>query len=125
MAHTIKTDTIIEAWQQACNYLKTRKEVFNLILEIEHPTNFNDTDDWLRQYNPKLFGGENINDVVNTIFPYKYYERSNFLNRQSFYTGYYNIFMRGRRLGNQSWGTYFQRLVNFSKNYSKGDLIEY
>lgn len=120
MAHIITSNNNLDAWQQACLFLKlNHKSYFNLILEINDPTNFVDLETWINQRNPINFGSsENISDIINTIFPYRFYERNNFANRNEFYEKYINLYLKGKRIrSHQSWGTYFQRLINYSKHF--------
>lgn len=121
MAHIITSNNNLDAWQQACRFLKlNHKSYFNLILEIDNPTDFIDLEVWIFKRNPKDFGSsENILDVINTIFPYKLYERYHFANRNDFFNSYKDIYLKGKRIKTrQSWGTYFQRLLNYSKHFT-------
>lgn len=121
MAHYINGVTSLEVWQHACTFLKhNNKKYFNLILEIEQPTDFTDLDTWINDRNPSdFYGDSNIHDVINTIFPYKFYERNSPISRHDFYSYYREVYLKGKRINaRQSWGTYFQRLLNYSKHYS-------
>jgi len=126
MAQIITGNNLLEVWQESCKFLRNNgKRTFNLILEIDHPTNFDSLDNWIITRNPMNYGGsDDINDVINTIFPFKTYERNTFLNREMFYHHYRSIYMKGKRIrARQSWGTYFQRLLNYSKHYSDLEAV--
>ena len=75
--------------------------------------------------NPKDYGGtDNIFDVVNTIFPYRFYERGNFPNRNDFYDYYKRVYLKGKQIHKrQSWGTYFQRLLNYSSHFKENNAV--
>lgn len=121
MAQIITGNNLLDTWQSSCQFLRNNgKRAFNLILEIHDPTNFVYLNDWIDNRNPKNYGGsDDINDVINTIFPFKTYERNIFFNRNLFYDHYKRIYLRGKRINSrQSWGTYFQRLINYSKHFT-------
>lgn len=121
MIHTITATNNLQAWQQACLYLKNNgRSCFNLLLEIDNPTDFTDLNLWMTDRNPINYGGQdNIYDVVNTIFPYRFYERNTFTNRENFYERYRDIYLRGKSINpRQSWGTYIQRLISYSKHFN-------
>lgn len=86
---------------------------------MDNPTDYTFLNNWMTHRNPKDFGGaDNIYDVVNTIFPYRFYERNEFLNRDDFYEYYKRAYLKGKQIQQkQSWGTYFQRLLNYSSHY--------
>jgi len=120
MAYLINGNNLLETWQRACGLLRSNgKSCFNVILEIENPTDFTDLAQWILERNPQDFAGsDNIEDVINTIFPYKLFERNNFSSREEFYECYQQVYSRGRSIRpRQSWGTYFQRLLNYSSHF--------
>jgi thymidylate synthase len=126
MAHLIKSNNILDGWQTACYHLRHNgKQCFNLILEIDNTTNYLYLDNWMSHRNPKDFGGnDNIYDVVNTIFPYRFYERNNFLTRDIFFEYYKKAYLKGKKIDpRQSWGTYFQRLINYSSHFKDRQAV--
>jgi thymidylate synthase len=117
MANLICGRDCLEAWREAAIYLRNnRKEAANLIVSIENPTLLQP--DWLRKYNPyrvnlKVGKKNDIENVINTIFPYKLFARSS--SAEDFYKNYKKLNERGKRskANRQAWGTYFERLTYF------------
>lgn len=106
--------TCLEAWAAAAEYLRAgRPECLNMMIEIDNPTELQEV--WLQTHNPRRFlaRGDDIRDVINTIFPYRLVDRSK--NRAEIYSKYLAAHRRGRRrVANRgAWGTYFQRLIDF------------
>jgi thymidylate synthase len=105
-----------EVWLAGCNKLSTNnREYNNLILSIDTPCDYTNLSAWIENYNPKDHNGDSIEDVINTIFPYKLYSRSS--DRFDLYKKYEKIYNKAKRIRNQKWGTYFQRLISFGKNF--------
>jgi thymidylate synthase len=101
------------AWRSGVELIGQRhKSVFNLITTIDEPTIHDPT--WLTRYNPALTnrGGDNINDVINTIIPTRLaFSRD----RETLYSDYLRAHNLARRFARNSarWGTYFERLIRF------------
>lgn len=109
----IITQNCLEGWQATCRLLYERNDLFNQIIKIENPAFLDPL--WLTDYDPHLLGQkfDRIGNVINTIFPYRLEAKSQ--NRFSFYTEYYRLYNRAKRMsGNRrAWGTYFQRLTDY------------
>ena len=114
MPHLIFATTLFNAWEQASNYLYLNGAKNNLLINIETPCDYTDLGNWLIDYNPCDHNGDNIKNVVNTIFPYKLQSRMG--NRNSFFQKYESIY--GRAWSHKRWGTYFQRLISYGKHFN-------
>lgn len=112
---SISQTTVLDAWKDASAYLLSQphKEATALLVEINQPTKFNKQ--WLTDYNPRNYGEEfdDLRLVIRTIFPYKLWELCD--SRSQLYEKYMRVFSRGK---NRSWGTYFQRMINFKASRS-------
>lgn len=118
MAKLIEASNCLDAWRQVADELIVSKEIYNLIVEIENPAEINE--EWLRDFNPKQFGGDNLSTVINTIFPRSIVKR--YEDRNLLYQIYPEILQRGKKIfkTNHGWGTYFQRLTSFgNKNVNQ------
>jgi thymidylate synthase len=113
MAHLITATTLFNAWEQASTYLYTNGATNNMLIKIEDPCNYAQLNNWITGYNPADHTGDDIKNVVNTIFPYKLHSRS--ANRAAFFQKYESIY--GRTWTRKSWGTYFQRLISYGKHF--------
>jgi len=113
----------LDTWKKAVTQLIDNKsEIWNLTLRIENPNVFDSQ--WLKKYNPRAVDGnsDSLNDVINTIFPMKLYQRHP--NRPDLYETYWKCFDRIKRIkhGRIGWGSYFERLTRFGeKNYNQLD----
>lgn len=109
----------LEAWRDASSYLLSqRREAHALLVEIEQPTYFDQQ--WLIDYNPQRYNA-NLNDlrkVIRTIFPYILWRQCE--TRTDLYQRYMRIYNASR---NRSWGTYFQRLIDFKIQQRGGNGI--
>jgi len=117
MAQIFSSNTCFDAWSAVSNMLLTDGPSENLIIEILHPCEFVNLDRWIQSFSPSLITGnpkDQIGNIINTIFPYKLANRV--ANRQELYSKYMSIYIRSRKLKNQKWGTYFQRLIKFPDN---------
>lgn len=109
----IDADNCLEAWRQVTAILCDRTgSATNLLVYIRQPTIINQS--WLVHFNPRRLGGDDIGDVINTIFPRRLLARTQ--GRQDLFRRYLQLHQRGRRrAGNRgAWGTYFQRLIDFN-----------
>lgn len=106
----------VDAWRRGVEcILSSKGEASNILIRIENPSQF--SADWLNLYNPITIRPESddINDVINTIFPYRI--RNKNPDRKVFYERYLLLLQRARRAGRQAqWGTYFERLINFGRS---------
>lgn len=123
MSYIIDGDNCLLAWKSGLSYLKENGTSDNLILNIENPAYFDR--EWVNKYNPKILDNrvETLANVINTIFPYKLWERNNG-DRNSFYNKYRSIYLKGKqkRKNRNKWGTYFHRLINFNNNINNNQL---
>ncbi|MBP7721187.1 MAG: hypothetical protein KA155_01515 [Alphaproteobacteria bacterium] len=120
--HQIKENDCLGAWKSATSYLLSNGgDIFNLMIQIDDPCHFDPA--WMKDYSPKniaLSGGsrgDDIRDVVHTIFPMKYAQ--SIKDKDEIYARYLQTHLRGGRLGsrkNGRWGTYFLRLICFAPN---------
>jgi thymidylate synthase len=118
MAQIIITNNCLTAWRDACNHMLVTGDGFNLFMEIEEPLNFNQG-----QLNEIIANGilnnSALQDVINTIFPYKLFNKRAYNPIEGFYALHEAIYNRGRsfRVRNRSrWGTYFLRFTRFGRN---------
>lgn len=103
----------LEAWRNGATQVLKCREVFDLFTTIEQPEMF-DTG-WLETRSPRILGlvGDDLREVVKTIFPYELAARS--LTRADLYREYlrrHDRAMKYRR-NRSAWGTYFERLIRF------------
>ena len=111
MATVFERATCVEAWIAVCHHLIANGGVdTNVVVVITDPLHFEDN--WLTRFNPAEVNGsgDQIRDVMNTVFPQK--TLNNSADRMAFYERYKKAHRRGRRKG---WGTYFLRLIQFGK----------
>lgn len=103
----------LDAWKKGCEILlKNNGDMYNLFTIIENPGYLDN--DWIYTYNPKEIykNSASINDVINTIFPYK----MNTQIRKNFYNYYLKLHRSKKRIGarkKKRWGTYFERMICF------------
>ena len=109
--YSISVDSIEQGWYEAVEMLLKNGKRTGLILHIRKPQMLNPMD--LAQYDPNSFDKNlmSLSDVANTIFP-KPTERWN-LPLASFSSYYANNYKRLHKRNPNSWGYYFQRLVEF------------
>jgi thymidylate synthase len=112
----VSQDTCEQAWRTVATSLAAgNRELSNVIVEIREPLRFQNQ--WLTRFNPAAVHprGDQIRDVINTIFPQK--TLTNSANRTDFYERYLKAHNRSR---NRRWGTYFRRLISFgAKNVNQ------
>jgi thymidylate synthase len=118
MTRLFQCDTCVDGWLAVTNcLLKSGASEQNLLVEIKKPGSFDP--EWLKRFNPRavLENGDNIRDVMNTIFPAKTFANS--ANRQAAYARYLRA---DKRAHHRRWGTYFGRLISFGQ--SKENQLE-
>jgi thymidylate synthase len=101
----------VEAWSAVSTHLLLNGHVdTNVVVVITDPLYFEDA--WLTRFNPNAVKakGDQIRDVMNTVFPQKTWQNAG--NRLEFYDRYKKAHRRGKKKG---WGTYFLRLIQFGK----------
>ena len=122
MAQLFQFNTCFEAWHSIATNLLNNREGSNFLIEIDSPCEYNDLDEWIVKYDPAAVSQNakhRLNNIINTIFPYKLSMRVN--NRNELYNTYLAIYNRSRRLRNQKWGTYFERLINYPNSNRVGE----
>lgn len=110
----VEGDTSLEAWRTGAGLLlKSRCSLSNLMTCITNPCSIDSV--WLSKFSPHKFlsNGDNIKDVVNTLFPRKIAERRT--SRADMYSAYLQRHDRAHKWlrGRHAWGTYFERLIRF------------
>lgn len=113
----VEGETSLEAWRVGVALLlKSGCSLSNLITAIASPCLIDPM--WLRALSPHKFSskGDNIRDVVNTIFPIKIAEQSTC--RGELYSEYLRCHDRAHKWkrGRHAWGTYYERLIRFPSN---------
>lgn len=113
----VEERSALEAWRAGVRLLlESGNPLDNLITTILDPSSIDSA--WLTDLSPHryLADGDNIRDVVNTIFPRKLVERMPC--RAEMYSAYLKRHDRAHRWrrGRHAWGTYFERLIRFPTN---------
>jgi len=115
MAYLIKSQSCLTAWKDACNHILTNGDGDNLIVEINSPGNFSEAE--LKEItNSGLISTTQIDNVVNTIFPEKFYRRNLGLTANQLYDLHEKIYGRGKTMHRKNkarWGNYFLRFTKF------------
>lgn len=118
MAHLIQSNNCLSAWRDVCQHILQNGDGFNLLVEIQNPLAF--TNVQLTEItNSGVITSSQLNDVINTIFPYKFYLRSANLSNTQFYDKHEKIYLRGKSLHRKNrsrWGNYFLRFTKFGIN---------
>lgn len=103
----------LDAWQRGVAAVLSGGEVFDLFTTIEQPAVFEER--WLAERSPRhhRFDGDNVRDVIQTIFPYDLAWRCG--SRADLYSAYLRRHDRAMRYtrNRAKWGTYFERLIRF------------
>jgi thymidylate synthase len=114
MAHLQSTNCLI-AWRDACNYIVENGDGFNLLVTIDQPLAFRQS-----EFDEIIDSGvtslSTVNDVVNTIFPTRLYQRNRTMRIGEFYDLHESIYKRGKtmhRKNRSRWGNYFLRFTKF------------
>jgi len=110
MAKIIDGENNLAVWKQAGQFLENNgNSVFNLILTVNEPTQFDQ--EWLSLYDPNKLVNKapSVENVIKTIFPYQLLrddKDANFI---------YNCYKRAHRLSKlrRHWGTYFLRMISY------------
>jgi len=111
MAAVFERANCVEAWSAVCNHLLVNGHTdTNIVAVITDPLYFEDA--WVTRFNPRAVRakGDQIRDVMNTVFPQKTRQKS--ADRHVFYSRYKKAHQRGTKKG---WGTYFLRLIQFGE----------
>lgn len=120
--HLINETNCFDAWHATSRYILDQGgETYNILINIEDPCLFDQS--WLDDYNPKNITlskgkkGDNLTDVIHTIFPMRFLSRFN--DRQKLYAYYLKTHLRKPKISgrkNNRWGTYFTRLICYESN---------
>jgi thymidylate synthase len=114
MTTVVVGNDCIDAWKKSVDTLLESGELYNLVIEISQITSLSVIE--YQKYNPLLKGGENISNVINTIFPERLWLDSN-EKRDEFYKTFLSRHNRSMRIKRKKpWGSYFQRLIAHSEN---------
>lgn len=113
----------LEAWRCAARTIYGhRGHACNLLVTVDDPTIL--LEDWIQDFDPRktLPRGDNIQSVINTVFPYKLRNRA--ATRHDLYSSYLSIHDRARKIPRYrgGWGTYFRRLVDFDMDGESNQL---
>lgn len=116
MVAMISGDNALEAWRAGAKHLSGVGEAFNLVTVINKPTEI--VDEWFEAFDPRHLKADvqRLSDVVTTIFPYKWANKG--YKRDDLYARYMDVHTRAKRIHNgtkRSWGTYFERMINFGE----------
>jgi thymidylate synthase len=118
MAHLIKSHNCLTAWRDVCQHILQDGDGFNLLVEIKNPLAFDNVQlDEIT--NSGVITSSQLNDVINTIFPYRFYMRSANLSNTQLYDKHEQIYLRGKSLHSKNrsrWGNYFLRFTKFGVN---------
>jgi hypothetical protein len=112
VANLITAPNPVAAWVAASNFLVDKHEAFNLVIEIQHPLDFDLSEIRRLDGGRSKLGADAITNVVNTIFPQKTWDNSGG-NRAVFYARYAKAFKVLHAKDPSSWGTYFSRMTAF------------
>ncbi len=115
----VEKETSLDAWRAGASLLlQSGSALSNLITTIQNPCAIDSM--WLSNHSPHRYSsnGDNIRDVVNTIFPMKIAERASC--RAAMYSAYLQRHDRAHRWkrGRHAWGTYYERLIRFPSDRS-------
>lgn len=121
-AQNVKGTTALDAWNEGAQVVLAQGEVFSLFTVIEQPTVFDPG--WLQSHSPRKrgLGGDDLREVIKTIFPYDLAERVQ--DRQRLYHEYLRRHDRAMHYvrNRGTWGTYFERLVRFPDHPATNQL---
>lgn len=108
----------VESWLSAAHAIQTEGEGYNVIIDVERPTEFNTGDNAAAKLVDQFLRTHDQNPlstVANTIFPQALYEEHG---APAFYSEYLAVFDSLSRPG---WGRYFERMTR----HKRMDGIEY
>lgn len=112
-AYNVHGADALDAWRQGVAAVLANGDIFDLFTTVERPAAFDET--WLHRYSPhhRGFGGDDLRDVIQTIFPYGLARRC--ASRAQLYSAYLRRHDRAMKYvrNRATWGTYFERMVRF------------
>ncbi len=118
MCFVIESENCLSAWKDAVTHILANGNGYNLMVKIIHPLNFdqNQLDEIVV---PNHLSQAAIQDVINTLFPYKFFNRNNHLPIEQFYDLHETLYYKGKRIHSKNrtrWGNYFLRFTRFGAN---------
>ncbi|PJZ79269.1 hypothetical protein [Leptospira meyeri] len=117
MATIIESQNCLSAWKEVCQHILENGNGFNLLVCITNPLDINDQQ--LKEvFTSDLISKRIVEDVTNTIFPYKFYLRNRDLEPSDFYDLHEKIYLRGKTMHKKNksrWGNYFLRFTKFGE----------
>jgi thymidylate synthase len=101
------------AWAKAVMELSSHHWIaWNVVVQIDNPMQYNnDFNNLLEQFSIKN-GLISPKHVAHTIFPETFYQ--NGISRSKLYYKYWRFFNRPREKPRSGWGTYFERMIEYS-----------
>ena len=106
-------DSFQIAWAKVILALKAEKwKAWNIIVQIEHPAMFEKTNDKILECFAMDHSLLLPKHVAHTIFPQTFYRRD--VSRERLYEKYWRFYRRTRDKPRNGWGTYFERMINYS-----------
>lgn len=121
MAKIFNCSNCYDAWSTVSEYLLDENFIHNTVIDINNCDDFTNLKLWEQNFCPSSITGNNkhrLTNIINTIFPYKLASRIS--NREELYKSYLTLYNRSRKIRNQKWGTYFERLINFPNSSKSG-----
>ena len=106
-------DSFQTTWAKAIIALSDNHwKVWNLVVQINCPNLFNENNNNLLIQFAKMYNLIPPKDVAHTIFPQTFYKGN--VPREKLYKKYWKFFAWSRKRPNSGWGTYFERMINYS-----------
>ncbi|MES2265244.1 MAG: hypothetical protein V4520_00700 [Bacteroidota bacterium] len=115
MPKLIESQNCLTAWRDACSFILSQGDGFNLIVYIASPSII-DNDSLNEIISTKIISKNNVQDVANTIFPFKLYQRNQAKDVNHFYDLHESLYVRGKKMHRKNrskWGNYFLRFTKF------------
>ncbi len=118
MAHLIQSNNCLTAWRDVCKHIIQNGDGVNLLVQIDNPIAY--TQAQLDEItNSGIISATTVSDVINTIFPARFYSRHTALPIQQFYDLHELLYIRGKQIHRKNrsrWGNYFLRFTKFGAN---------
>src|SRR5690606_20106018 len=118
MANLIVSNNCLTAWRDVCQHIIQHGDGFNLLVQIDEPLAY--TSAQLSEItNSGVISSIALNDVINTIFPFKLHARRGASTNQQFYDLHEQIYLKGKKIHRKNrsrWGNYFLRFTKFGTN---------
>lgn len=114
----IESKNCLTAWKAATSYMLSNGDGFNLIVHIVNPLEFT-AEELSEVFNNGLIRKVELQNVINTIFPNKLYEKYLSKSIADFYDHHEKLYNRGKSMHSKNrnrWGNYFLRFTRFGFN---------